>query len=77
MTTDTHDKMIDAFQEYFKAQDHFERTGADAAGIKARFFLSQIRHLALERREEIQTKRSKAKKLRNGRNGRPPKIHNE
>jgi hypothetical protein len=77
MNNDTHDQLIQAFQEYFKHQDYFERTTNDMAGIKARHFLTDIRNLATIRRDEIQKKRKEAKKLRNGRVGRPPKIHNE
>jgi len=74
MATDTHDKMIEAFQNYFKWQDRFEWRGSDEAGIKARFWLSEIRNFASERRKEIQAKRDERRKARNGRNGRPPKI---
>jgi hypothetical protein len=76
MATDTHDKMIEAFQEYFKWQDHFEWNGSEQSGIKARFWLSEIRRQAHIRRKEIQDKRNERRKARNGRNGRPPKIHN-
>lgn len=62
--TDSHDKMIEAFQEYFKWQERFEFHGSDEAGIKARYWLSEIRNMASTRRKEIQAKRydRKAKK---------------
>jgi hypothetical protein len=66
--------MIQAFQEYFKWQDRFEYKGSDEAGIKARYWLSEIRNEASKRRVEIQTKRDERKKSRKGKLGRPPKL---
>ena len=74
MTTDSHDKMIAAFQEYFKWQDRFEYRGSDEAGIKARYWLSEIRNQASTRRLEIQEKREQRKESRKGMVGRPPKV---
>ena len=74
MTTESHDKMIHAFQEYFKWQDRFEYKGSDEAGIKARYWLSEIRNEASKRRIEIQDKREQRKKSRKGMIGRPPKV---
>lgn len=74
MTTDTHDRMIKAFQEYFKWQERFEYKSSDKAGIKARFWLSEIRNEASIRRIEIQAKREERKAARKGKLGRPPKI---
>lgn len=59
--TDSHDKMIEAFQEYFKWQERFEFHGSDEAGIKARYWLSEIRNMASIRRKEIQAKRAERK----------------
>jgi len=75
MSTESHDEMIRAFQEYFKWQDRFEYHGSDEAGIKARFWLSEIRNQASTRRVEIQEKRKTRKAARKGMVGRPPK-HN-
>ena len=75
MTTESHDKMIRAFQEYFKWQDRFEYRGSDEAGVKARYWLSEIRNEASIRRVEIQTKRDERKQARKGMVGWPPKIH--
>lgn len=72
--TDSHDRMIHAFQEYFKWQDRFEYRGSDEAGIKARYWLSEIRNEASKRRTEIQAKREKRKESRKGMVGRPSKI---
>jgi hypothetical protein len=74
MTTESHDKMIAAFQEYFKWQDRFEYKGSDEAGIKARYWLSEIRNEASKRRVEIQAKRDERKQARKGKVGRPPKL---
>jgi hypothetical protein len=74
MTTESHDKMIAAFQEYFKWQDRFEYKGSDEAGIKARYWLSEIRNEASKRRVEIQAKRDERKQARKGKLGSPPKL---
>lgn len=74
MATDSHDKMIAAFQEYFKWQTNFEYRGSDEAGIKARFWLSEIRNQSSNRRNEIQAKREARKEARKGMVGRPPKL---
>jgi hypothetical protein len=73
MSTDSHDKMIAAFQEYFKWQDRFHYRNSDDAGIKARNALSIIRDQASIRRKEIQELRKERRKLREGKNGRPLK----
>jgi hypothetical protein len=67
--------MIQAFQEYLKWQDRFEYRGSDEAGIKARYWLSEIRNEASTRRTEIQAKREERKTARKRMVGRPPKIH--
>lgn len=74
MSTDSHDKMIAAFQQYFKWQERFEYRGSDEAGIKARYWLSEIRNEASKRRIEIQNKREERKAARKGMIGRPKKI---
>lgn len=76
MSTDSHDKMIEAFQHYFKWQERFEYHGSDEAGIKARFWLSEIRNFASIRRSEIQDKRQERKASRKGKVGRPSKLTN-
>ena len=74
MSTDAHDRMIEAFQQYFKWQERFEYKGSDEAGIKARYWLSEIRNEASTRRTEIQEKREKRKQARKGMVGRPSKV---
>jgi hypothetical protein len=74
MTTEAHDRMIRAFQEYFKWADRFEYKGSEEAGIKARYWLSEIRNEASTRRIEIQNKREERKAARKGMVGRPKKT---
>jgi hypothetical protein len=74
MATDSHDQMIEAFQKYFKWQERFEYHGSDEAGIKARFWLSEIRKHASQRRLEVQEKRAERKLARKGQVGRPKKV---
>jgi len=74
LSSESHDKMIAAFQEYFKWQERFEYRGSDEAAIKARYWLSEIRNEASIRRVEIQEKREERKLARKGKLGRPPKV---
>lgn len=74
MSTDSHDRMIAAFQEYFKWQTRFEFHNSIEAGIKARYWLSEIRNEASIRRTEIQAKRKERQQSRKGMVGRPPKV---
>jgi hypothetical protein len=76
MSTESHDKLIRAFQEYFKWQEKFEYGKSDAAGIKARYWLSEIRNFASLRRTEIQDVRQSRKETRKGVIGRPKKVSN-
>jgi len=71
MSTDSHDRMIHAFQEYFKWQERFEYKGSGEAGIKARYWLSEIRTEASKRRVEIQEKRKIRRAARKGMRGKP------
>ena len=71
---DTHDELIQAYQEYFKWVQKFTYGSSDAAGIKARYWLSEIRRLASDRRTEIQLIRQERKESKKGKLGRPPNI---
>jgi hypothetical protein len=71
---DTHDELIQAYQEYFKWAQKFTYGSSDAAGIKARYWLSEIRRLASDRRTEIQLVRQERKESKKGKLGRPPNI---
>ena len=74
MSIDAHEKLVRAVQEYCKWQDKFEYENNDAAGIKSRFWLSEIRNYASTRRQEIQAKRKERNKTRIRKPGRPKKI---
>lgn len=74
MSTEAHDRMIHAFQQYFKWQTRFEYKRSKEAGIKARYWLSQIRNEASIRRVEIQDKQNERKAARKGIVGRPPNV---
>ena len=74
MSTEAHDDLIRAVQEYCKWQERFEYEGSDAAGMKARFWLSEARRFASIRRVEIQAKRKDRNKTRIKKVGRPKKI---
>ena len=69
MSSDSHDRMIHAFQEYFKWQERFEYKGSGEAGIKARYWLSEIRTEASIIRVEIQDKRKAQRESRKGMRG--------
>jgi hypothetical protein len=71
---DTHEKLIKAFQDYFKWQNRFEHKGSDQAGVKARNALLEIKKLSMLRRQEIHDKRIERRKLRNKQEGRPKNI---
>lgn len=57
-----HESLIKAFMEYFKHNENFRRKGAFEPSVKARHALSEIRRLAILRREEIFIKREERKK---------------
>ncbi len=66
-----HERMIKAFQEYFKAKMRFDTQNSDKAGIEARYWLSEIRNEASDLRVEIQKERKDRRKTRLGKAGRP------
>jgi len=75
MSTDSHDKLIKAMQEYCEWQNKYEFSGGgDENGVKARLALAEIMKLAKIRRKEIIDKRVERRKLRKGIEGRPRKI---
>jgi len=49
-----HDKLMEAFREYFKANQAWLAKGTRRAGMDTRHWLSEIRHFAIMRRQEIQ-----------------------
>lgn len=75
MSTETHDNLIKAIQEYCEWQNRYEFSrGGDENGVKARIALAKVVKLATVRRKEILDKRKERRILRKGIEGRPRKI---
>lgn len=76
MSTQSHDDLIAAFQEYFKWQTKFEHPTAHStdSGIQARRCLSNIRNAATIRRAEIMSKEKLRAAARKKVRGRPTRI---
>lgn len=51
---DTHEQLMNAFREYFKANQQWINKGTRIAGENTRYWLAQIRIIARERRDKIQ-----------------------
>lgn len=51
---ETHDKLMEAFREYFKANQKWINKGTRVAGEDTRYWLAQIRIIARDRRDKIQ-----------------------
>ena len=51
---ETHDKLMEAFREYFKANQKWINKGTRISGENARYWLAQIRIIARDRRDKIQ-----------------------
>jgi len=50
---DIHDKLIHAFQQYYKANLHWIQAGTKRSGQDARYWLSEINKLTIEQRKFI------------------------
>jgi hypothetical protein len=50
---DTHDKLVKAYMEYFKANEKFESRNSVRTHREARKWLREIRNLAKDRMDEI------------------------
>jgi hypothetical protein len=48
-----HNALMHAFREYFKANQRWINEGTKRAGMDTRFWLNEIKHLALKRRLHI------------------------
>jgi len=48
-----HDQLMDAFRQYYKANQEWIEKGTRRAGLNTRKWLSEIRHIAIQRREKI------------------------
>ena len=51
---DTHDLLMAAFREYFKANQDWINKGTRISGERTRYWLAQIRIIARDRRDKIQ-----------------------
>jgi hypothetical protein len=51
---ETHERLMHAFKEYFKANQQWLAKGTRRAGENSRYWLAQIRIIARERRAKIQ-----------------------
>jgi hypothetical protein len=48
-----HEQIMQAFREYFKANQDWVNKGTRRAGMDTRTILNKIKHLAIERRKHI------------------------
>lgn len=59
MTTNTHDEIVLAFNNYLKETQAFEEKGVKAAAARARKALGDLGKLTKDRRKEIQERKNK------------------
>jgi len=70
---ESHEQLMSAFREYFKANQDWQAKGTRRAGENMRYWLAQIRIIAKQRREHVQQyrvwlDRDKAQKKENQKN---------
>jgi hypothetical protein len=51
---ESHEQLMAAFREYFKANQDWQHKGTRRAGEHMRYWLAQIRIIAKQRREHVQ-----------------------
>ena len=51
---ESHEQLMAAFRQYFKANQDWQSKGTRRAGEQMRYWLAQIRIIARERREHVQ-----------------------
>ena len=51
---ESHEQLMQAFKEYFKANQDWQNKGTRRAGEHMRYWLAQIRIIAKDRREHVQ-----------------------
>jgi hypothetical protein len=51
---ESHEQLMSAFREYFKANQDWQNKGTRIAGENMRYWLAQIRIIAKTRREHVQ-----------------------
>jgi hypothetical protein len=67
---ESHEQLMAAFREYFKANQDWQSKGTRRAGENMRYWLAQIRIIARQRREHVQQYRvhlDQAKRARKAR----------
>ena len=55
---ESHERLMAAFREYFKANQDWQNKGTRRAGENMRYWLAQIRIIARERRAHVQQYRT-------------------
>ena len=50
----THEQLMEAFRQYFKANQKWINKGTRSAGEETRYWLAQIRIIARDRRDKVQ-----------------------
>jgi hypothetical protein len=50
---ETHDELLRAFRQYFEANQRWVNQGTRRAGMDARYWLSEIRRICSQRRDNI------------------------
>jgi len=50
---ETHDELMRAFRQYFEANQRWVNKGTRRAGMDARYWLSEIRRICSQRRDNI------------------------
>jgi len=64
MDSDTHDKLVQAYLEYFKSSERFETSNSVRNHVYTRRCLRKIRELAKIRMDEIHQAHQKEKQLK-------------
>ena len=66
MESDTHDQLVEAYLDYFRANETFERQNSVRTHRYVRKCLRNIRQLAKDRAEEIHDYHNSTRKTRKG-----------
>ena len=69
----THDALMEAFRQYFKANQKWINKGTRIAGEEVRYWLAQIRIIARERRDKVQRYRVHLDRTKAQKKGKLPK----
>ena len=61
---DTHDRLVKAYMEYFKANENFEARNSVRTHREARKWLREIRNLSKDRMDEIHFKHTNSRQTK-------------